>query len=99
MATLDASPILYELTTELEALRSDPHIQAVCAEWVDETYTVWVGIEDDNQVARRVAYFVEDQMSEKFPGTAFDFHVIALPKGKKTQDYASNAQVVFQRAA
>ena len=99
MATLDASPILYELTAELEALHSDPHIQAVCSQWVDETYIVWVGIEDDNPLARQSVYFVEDRMSEKYPAIMFDFHVIALPKGKKTQDYVANAQVIFQRTA
>ena len=32
-------------------------------------------------------------MSEKFPSVLFDFHVVALPKGKKIQDY------VFERAS
>lgn len=99
MATVPTSPLVDEISSALVALRRDRHIQAVCSQWLDDTYVVWVGIREDNSTARRAVYHLEDEMSEKFPQVLFDFHVIALPDGKKTQDYVSNAQLVFQRSA
>ena len=99
MATVPASPIVNEISSELATLQHDKYVQAVYSEWLDDIYVVWVGICEDNSLARKVVYHLEDQMSEKFPQVLFDFHVIALPQGKKTQDYISNAQVIFQRSA
>ena len=99
MATVHASPMVHEITAELDTLRQDSHIQAVYSEWLDDTYVVWIGIQEDDEKARTTAYHLEDRMSERFSDVLFDFHVIALPEGKKTQDYVSNAQVVFQRSA
>jgi len=99
MATVDASPIVYELTTELRALQQAPQVEAVFSELVEDTFVVWVGIREDNAIARKMAYYLEDLMSVKFPDVIFDFHVIALPEDKNTRDYVTNAQVVFQRSA
>ena len=99
MATADASPIFHELTIEFDALKHDPHIEAIYSEWVDESYVVWVGIREDSAIARKMVYFLEDQMSEKFPDILFDFHVISLPEGKKTQDYVSRAELIFRNTA
>lgn len=99
MATVSASLIANEIASDLAALRDEQCVQAVYTQWLDDSYVVWVGILNDNPAARKAAYRLEDQVSEKFPRVLFDFHVIALPQGKKTQDYLSNAQIVFQRSA
>lgn len=99
MASASASSFVNEISVKLSTLRNDQYIQAVCSQWLDNVYVVWVGITDDDPKARHSVYRLEDEISEKFPQILFDFHVIALPKGKKTQDYISNAQVVFQRSA
>ena len=99
MATVHASPFIDEIAQEFGSLRRNEHVQGVLSQWIDEAYVIWVGIVDDNDDARQAVYRVEDQVSEKFPHVLFDFHVIALPEGRTTQDYVSNAQVVFQRSA
>jgi hypothetical protein len=99
MATVSASPLVDQISGELSALRNDKYIQAVCSQWLDDIYVVWVGLLEDNSMAREAVYRLEDEISEKFPQVLFDFHVIALPRGKKIQDYISNAQLVFQRIA
>lgn len=92
------SPVL-EVSAELVSLRQNGSVEAVYFKWLDDTYVVWIGICNDDSSARRAAYQLEDSVSEKFPSVLFDFHVVALPEGKKIQDYVSNAQVVFQRGA
>lgn len=99
MATVTASPLVNEISSELATLQQDEHIQAVYSQWLDDIYVVWVGIRDDSPTARKAAYRLEDEVSENFPQVLFDFHVIALPEGKSTQDYISNAQIIFQRSA
>lgn len=99
MATAAASPLVGEIYSELATLRQEEHIQAVYSQWLDDVYVVWVGIRDDSPAARKAAYRLEDEVSENFPQVLFDFHVIALPDGKSTHDYVSNAQIIFQRSA
>jgi hypothetical protein len=99
MATVSASPLVDQISVKLSTLGNNEYIQAICSQWLDDIYVVWVGITEDNLEARRAVYRLEDEMSEKFPQVLFDFHVIALPTGKKTQDYILNAQLVFQRSA
>lgn len=99
MATVSASPLADEIAASLASLGRDRYVQGVYSQWVDETYVVWVGIRDDNFAAREAAYSLDDRISETFPQVAFDFHVIALPEGKNTEDYISNAQPIFQRSA
>jgi len=99
MATVQASPRVDDISQEFESLRHNLRVQEVLSRWVDDTYAVWIGIVDDDDDARQAAYRLEDRLSEKFPRVLFDFHVIALPEGGRTQDYVSNAQVVFQRSA
>ena len=99
MATVTASPVINEISLALAGLQQNEHIQAVYTQWLDDIYVVWVGIQDDNPTARKLIYRLEDEMSETFPRIMFDFHEIALPQGKKTQDYISNAQAIFQRSA
>jgi hypothetical protein len=99
MATVTASPLINKISAELATLQEDKHIQAVYSQWMDDIYVVWVGIRDDSPTAREAAYRIEDEVSENFPQVLFDFHVIALPEGKSTDDYISNAQVIFQRSA
>jgi hypothetical protein len=99
MATVPASSLVDQISGELSTLKNDRYIQAVCSQWLDNIYVVWVGILEDNSEARQAVYRLEDQISERFPQVLFDFHVIALPRGKKVQDYVSNAQLVFQRTA
>jgi hypothetical protein len=100
MATVTVvSPVAYEISAELSTLGQNDHIQGVCSQWLEDTYVVWVGIRDDHPKARRAAYQLEDEISSRHPRVLFDFHVIALPEGKNTQDYVSGANVVFQRSA
>jgi hypothetical protein len=99
MATVPASPIAYDIAASLATLRQNAHVEAVYTQWCDDMYVVWVGIHGDNKSARKAAYNLEDEVSERFPQVLFDFHVIALPPGRETQEYVSNAQIVFQRSA
>ena len=95
MATVQASPRVDEFSQEFESLRHNSCVEAVLSNWADDTYVVWIGIVNDDDGARRAAYQLEDQVAEKFPRVLFDFHVIALPEGGRTQDYVSNAQGSF----
>ena len=99
MATVQCFPIATEITEELGTLQNIPNIQAVYSKWYDQTYVVWIGILHDDATARKAVYQLEDRISNIFKSVLFDFNVIALPDGKKTEDYVSNAERVFQHNA
>jgi hypothetical protein len=77
----------------VQAVRSVHTVQT------DLAIAVWIDIAQDDRSIRNAIYDFEDQVSQRFPGLRFDFHVIPVPDGKKMEDFISAAQVVFRRVA
>jgi hypothetical protein len=64
----------------------------------DDSLTLLVRLQDAcDEAARSDVYRFEDQISGLFAKLLFDFHIIAVPAGRKIEDYLSNTTPVFQR--
>lgn len=98
MATASASPhdlIARELARGLSGSAAVDSVHFLAAE---NALSVWVCLQDgDDEAARTDVYRFEDQISGRFPATLFDFHIVAVPAGRKIEDFLSNASPIFQR--
>jgi hypothetical protein len=98
MATALACPddlITRELARGLSGLPAVDSVHFLAAE---NALSVWVCLQDGyDETARTNVYRFEDQMSERFPAVLFDFHIIAVPDGRKIEDFLSIASPIFQR--
>lgn len=65
----------------------------------DTAFSIWVGIRDDNPATRQAVYEFEDTISQTFHNIVFDFHVVALPTGRRMEELMSDTQAIFQRTA
>jgi len=98
MATALAYPenlIVRELARGLAGL---PAVESVHFLPAENALSVWVCLQDGyDETARTNVYRFEDQMSERFPKVLFDFHIVAVPAGRKIEDFLSVASPIFQR--
>jgi len=98
MATVLANPhnlITRELARGLSGL---PAVDSVHFLATENAFSVWVRLQDGcDETARTNVYRFEDQMSERFPKVLFDFHIIAVPAGRKIEEFLSIASPIFQR--
>jgi hypothetical protein len=98
MATVLASPhdlIARELARGLSGL---PAVESVHFLAAENSLQVWVSLQDGaDEAARTDVYRFEDQISERFPTILFDFHIVAVPAGRKIEDFLSRANPIFQR--
>ena len=98
MATALACPrdlIARELARGLSGLPAVDSVHFLAAE---NALTVWVGLQNScDEAARTDVYRFEDQISERFPAALFDFHIIAVPAGRKIEEFLSLASPIFQR--
>jgi hypothetical protein len=98
MATALASPhdlIARELARGLSGL---PAVESVHFLAAENALQVWVSLQDGaDEAARTDVYRFEDQISERFPAILFDFHIVAVPAGRKIEDFLSSASPIFQR--
>jgi hypothetical protein len=98
MATALASPqdlITRELARGLSGLSAVDSVHFLAAE---NALSVWVCLQDGyDEAARTNVYRFEDQMSERFPKVLFDFHIVAVPPGRKIEEFLSMASPIFQR--
>ena len=98
MATALANPldrITHELARGLSGLSTVDSVHFLAGE---NALTVWVCLQEGyDETARTNVYRFEDQMSERFPKVLFDFHIIAVPAGRKIEEFLSTASPIFQR--
>ena len=98
MATALANPhdpITRELARGLSGLSAVDSVHFLTTE---NALSVWVCLEDGyDETARTNVYRFEDQMSERFPKVLFDFHIVAVPAGRKIDEFLSLASPIFQR--
>lgn len=98
MAALVCPPhglITRELARGLSGLTAVDSAHFLAAE---NALTVWVSLQDGyDEAARSDVYRFEDQISERFPAVLFDFHIIAVPEGRKVEEFLSIASPIFQR--
>lgn len=98
MATALANPldrITHELARGLSALSAVDSVHFLATE---SAFSVWVRLQDGyDETARTNVYRFEDQMSERFPNVLFDFHIIAVPAGRRIEEFLSTASPIFQR--
>lgn len=66
----------------------------------DGLFSTWVGATGyEDKSVRHAVYSIEDQIEKQFPGVCFDFHLIAVPAGRRIEDFISGADLVFKRTA
>jgi hypothetical protein len=98
MATVLANPhdlIARELARGLSGL---PAVESVYFLAAENALQVWVSLQNGaDEAARADVYRFEDQISERFPAILFDFHIVAVPAGRKIEDFLSSASPIFQR--
>lgn len=100
MATAQTLNPAQEIARKLvSALAGVPGVESIHYLETETAFSVWVGISDDNQTARQAVYDFEDMISQVFQEIMFDFHVVALPTGRRIEEFISDTQPVFQRTA
>ena len=99
MAAALAFPPLETITDALaRGLKALPAVESAHFLATDDALTVWVRLQDGyNEAARAEVYRFEDQISALFPKLLFDFHIVAVPSGRKIEEFLSNANPIFQR--
>jgi hypothetical protein len=99
MAAALAFPPLDSITDTLaRGLKALPAVDSVHVLATDNALTVWVRLQDGcDEAARADVYRFEDQISGLFPKQLFDFHIIAVPAGRRIEDFLSSASPIFQR--
>jgi hypothetical protein len=100
MATAPTLDHAKEITHRLvSALSRVSGVESIHYLETENAFSVWVGVNDDDPVARSAVYDFEDVISQVFQNILFDFHVVALPAGRKMEELMSDTQPVFQRTA
>ena len=99
MAAALVFPPLGSITDTLaRGLEALPAVDSAHFLAADDALTVWVRLRDGyDEAARTDVYRFEDQISGQFPKLLFDFHIVAVPAGRKIEDFLSNASPIFQR--
>jgi hypothetical protein len=89
------NPIARELARGLAGISAVESVHFLAGE---NALSVWVCLQDGyDETARTNVYRFEDQISERFPKVLFDFHIVAVPAGRKIEDFVSSASPIFQR--
>ena len=92
-------PIGYSIENELkDHLAQLPAVGSIHVFSTGRVFGVWIGISADNRAVRDAIYDFEDQISERYADVPFDFHVIPVPRGRKMEDFITDAQPIFQRS-
>ncbi|MGB0038875.1 MAG: hypothetical protein WA800_13085 [Terriglobales bacterium] len=64
----------------------------------DRALAVWVGLpEAASETERYRVYEFEDDISGRYPSVLFDFHIVSIPEGRRTEEFLSMAAPIFQR--
>jgi len=99
MATVLADPaeaVYYALQHGLSGIAG---VLSVQARWLDEVLNVWIGVREDDDIARGCVYDVEDKLLDRFRNISVDFHVVTIPEGRRLEEYISEASTIFNRTA
>jgi hypothetical protein len=96
--TTEAS-IDQEISKQMESLlKQVDGVVSLHSLFRDGIFSTWVGTTKySDKEARHSVYSIEDKIEKEFPRIKFDFHLIAVPPGRKIDDFISNATLVFKR--
>jgi hypothetical protein len=74
-------------------------VLSIQTRWLCNVLNVWIGVREDDDIARGFIYDLEDKLLDKFRNISVDFHVVTIPEGRRLEDYISEASTIFSRIA
>jgi hypothetical protein len=95
-AHCDEAEVITELRGRLSELTS---VRSTHFSRRDSTLSVWVGIRNQDRMARHALYELEDRIPQQFPNVKIDFHIVPISPGSSLEAFIAAVGPEIHRSA